>query len=325
MRTLHMSNSGDKDKLRFIPHTIICDKNKIFEKYELANVIGKGSFGTVFEAKNIAENSKCAIKIIKKISSHNIESEVNILKSISHTNLIRLDEVFETKKEFYLVTELCEAGDLAKWLKRHRKLSESDARLIMRKIIDAITYLHKNNIVHRDIKLENILIKKQCFDASELDIKISDFGLSIHRIVATTDSMLDDYCGTPLYMAPEVINQQPYSQFCDVWSLGIILYIMLTDCKPFKAERTSKLYEEIRVGKIDTASPEYLKLSEEAKDCLSQMFQVDPAHRITSSELMTHPWIMDKKLIEMPDSYKSARLLMSEMLKEQDNLINSKT
>lgn len=147
------------------------------------------------------------------------ENEVNIMKSVTHKNLIRLEEVFETKKvifkiktfndyfkkkktlqKLFLITELCVAGELAKWLKKQRQIDEIHGRNIMRQIVDAISYLHKHDIVHRDLKLENILIKEFDSDSENFLIKITDFGLSSQRDSVGTESMFEDYCGTPLYM-----------------------------------------------------------------------------------------------------------------------------
>ncbi len=127
----------------------------------------------------------------------------------------------------YLVTELCHHGELAKWIKsKGGPVSEKESKKIMKHIVDAIYYLHKRDIVHRDLKLENILIKDINLINGECYIKITDFGLSSQRETVGTESMFDDYCGTPLYMAPEIIENHPYSQLCDVWALGIIMYIL---------------------------------------------------------------------------------------------------
>lgn len=192
----------------------------------------------------------------------------------------------------------------------------------MRQIVDAISYLHKNDIVHRDLKLENILLKE--FDPSQgiYYIKVTDFGLSSQRATAGTESMFEDYCGTPLYMAPEIIENLPYSQLCDVWALGIIMFILLTSHSPFSNDSESKLRDQIKRAEIDTFSKYYVKLSPEAKHCLERMIKVNPAHRITSSELVEHPWLQDKKLDEMPEA-KNVLELMAEMLQEQDNHQNN--
>lgn len=310
--------------VRQIPHSRIEDEDFIYKKYELGKKLGQGSFGVVYEIKNKETDEKFAIKIINKEkggnkTTINFENEVNIMKSVTHKNLIRLEEVFETKKKLYLITELCEAGELSKWIKKQKPIHEDLARLIMRQIVEAIHYLHKHDIVHRDLKLENILIKEYDTESDNFLIKVTDFGLSSQRDSVGTESMFEDYCGTPLYMAPEIIDNNPYSQLCDVWALGIIMFFILTSHSPFTAENESKLREQIRNAEVNTNSPSYISLSPEAKDCLTRMIKVNPAHRITSSELFNQAWFLNKKLNEIETS-KNVLELMKEFREEQENL-----
>ncbi|RNA10236.1 serine threonine- kinase 33-like [Brachionus plicatilis] len=317
------SNFRANGLARNVAHSRIEDEETIYKKYELGQKLGQGSFGVVYEIRNKETDEKFAIKIITKEKTGktaiSFENEVNIMKSVTHKNLIKLEEVFETKKKLYLITELCEAGELAKWLKKQKPIKEDHARIIMRQIVEAISYLHKNDIVHRDLKLENILIKEFDADSENFLIKITDFGLSSQRDSVGTESMFEDYCGTPLYMAPEIIDNNPYSQLCDVWALGIIMFFILTSHSPFSAENESKLREQIRNAEINTSLSSYIYLSPEAKDCLSRMIKVNPAHRITSSELFSHAWFMNKKLNEM-ESSKNVLELMKEFREEQENL-----
>lgn len=319
---LASNSSSNTNSIRQIPHHRIDEEETIYKKYELGRKLGQGSFGVVYEIKNRDNDQKFAIKMINKEKAGkaviSFENEVCIMKSVTHPNLIKLEEVYESKKKLYIITELCEAGELAKWLKKNGPMKEDKSKIIMRKIVDAISYLHKNEIVHRDLKLENILIKDSVDDVEYLDIKITDFGLSSQRQSLGTDSMFEEYCGTPLYMAPEIIDNFPYSQLCDVWALGIIMFIILTSQLPFTADTENKLREQIRKAEINTNTPIYMKLSPEAKDCLSRMFKVNPAYRITSRELFSHPWFLDKKMSEVPEQQKNVLELMSEMLKEQE-------
>lgn len=316
------ANSKSKTN-RDIAHSRIDDEEIIYKKYELGRKLGQGSFGVVYELKNRDTNHKFAIKIINKEkggkSSITFENEVLIMKSVTHQNLIKLEEVFETKKKLYLITELCEAGELGKWIKKQGPIPEMQSKIIMRQIVDAISYLHKNDIVHRDLKLENILIKEFGADSNSDNflIKVTDFGLSNKRDTVGTDSMFEEYCGTPLYMAPEIIDNFPYSQLCDVWALGIIMFFLLTSHSPFTADSESKLRDQIRKAEIDVHSNSYARLSPEAKDCIERMIKINPAFRITSNELQTHPWFLDKKLHEINN--KNVLELMSEMLHEQEN------
>lgn len=328
MFKLGNSSSSNFKSNRQIPHSRIDDEEQIYKKYELGRKLGQGSFGVVFELKNRETDQKFAMKIINKEKAGckyaiTFENEVLIMKSVTHQNLIRLEEVFESKKKLYLITELCEVGELAKWIKKQGPIPENDSKQIMRQIVDAISYLHKHDIVHRDLKLENILIKEFDPNTEIFFIKVTDFGLSSQRETAGTESMFEDYCGTPLYMAPEIIDNYPYSQLCDVWALGIIMFFLLTSHSPFSAETESRLKDQIRKAEINTQSLSYTGLSPEAKDCLSRMIKVNPAHRITSSELIDHPWFRDKKLDEMPDQQKNVLELMTDFLQEQENYKSS--
>jgi serine/threonine protein kinase len=213
---------------------------------------------------------------------------------------------------------LCEAGELSKWIKKRRSVNENHSRIIMKQIVDAIAYLHKQDIVHRDLKLENILLKEYDEEENLFCIRITDFGLSTQRETSGTDSMFDDFCGTPMYMAPEIIENYPYSQLCDVWALGIIMFILLTGQSPFTADNDVKLREQIRHADINRSLKSYNVLSPEAKDCIERMLKVNPARRITSSELSQHPWFLNKTLQEMQDKTKNVLELMAEMLHEQE-------
>lgn len=324
----HRNNRSNSNiNNRQISHKKIDDEDIIYKKYEIGRKLGQGSFGVVYEIANKDTDERFAIKIINKDKvgggkhAVSFENEVFIMKSVIHPNLIRLEEVFESKKKLYLITELCEAGELSKIIKKQGPIPENISKLIMRQIVDAISYLHKNDIVHRDLKLENILLKEFDPEQDIYYIKITDFGLSSQRSTAGTDSMFEDYCGTPLYMAPEIIENLPYSQLCDVWALGIIMFILLTSHSPFSSD-SNQLREQIKRADIDTFSKYYIRLSPEAKHCLQRMIKVNPAHRITSSELFEHPWFLNKKLDEMPET-KNVLELMTEMLKEQDNYTNN--
>lgn len=324
----HNNRSSSNLNYKPISHKKIDDEDIIYKKYEIGRKLGQGSFGVVYEIDNKETNEKFAIKIINKEKvgggKYNVsfENEVFIMKSVIHPNLIKLEEVFESKKKLYLITELCEAGELAKWIKKQGPIPEHISKIIMRQIVDAISYLHKNDIVHRDLKLENILLKEFDPSTDNYYIKVTDFGLSSQRETAGTESMFEDYCGTPLYMAPEIIENLPYSQLCDVWALGIIMFILLTSHSPFTSKTESDLREQIKRAEIDIFSKDYVRLSPEAKHCLQRMIKVNPAHRITSSELFEHPWFLDKKLDEMPET-KNVLELMTEMLQEQDSYENN--
>lgn len=280
---------------RTIRHTRIEDERQIEDIYEFGNVLGKGSFGVVTEATNKTTGEKWAIKAVNKEKAGTsavklLEREVLIMKKINHEHLVHLEEIYETSKRMYLVMELCDAGGIEKLLEQKKRFSEKETWTVIKQLAHAVAYLHDSDIVHRDLKLENILLSHPV--ANELlNIKLTDFGLSYVRGGVGSDSMMQSVCGTPIYMAPEVITDLGYSQQCDIWSLGVIMYTLLTGRPPFVAETEEKLYELIKKGEVGFSDPCWQTCPESAKNLLLGMLKVDPAHRRTAKEILNHPWI----------------------------------
>ncbi|KAJ8271490.1 hypothetical protein COCON_G00103490 [Conger conger] len=283
---------------RKVPHTRMEDEAAIQQVYTFGKKLGQGSFGVVYEATHIETQKKWAIKKVnrEKAGSHGVkllEREVSILKRVNHGHIIHLEEVFETPKKMYMVTELCEGGELKEILKKKRNFTEEEVRHIIHGLAEATVYLHRKDIVHRDLKLENILVKGSQ-DGEEnglLHIKITDFGLSVQKGGVGNKSMMQATCGTPIYMAPEVIDGHEYSQQCDVWSIGVIMYTLLGGEPPFLSKADDRLFDIIRKGELNFSSPVWDSISDGAKNVLRCLLKVDPAHRITASELLDNPWI----------------------------------
>uniref|UniRef100_A0A8C5QWQ1 Serine/threonine kinase 33 n=1 Tax=Leptobrachium leishanense TaxID=445787 RepID=A0A8C5QWQ1_9ANUR len=282
-----------------ISHRRMDDEAAIQQIYGFGPRLGQGSFGVVIEATHRNTGNKWAIKKVnrKKAGSSAVkmlEREVSILKIVKHENIIHLEEVFETPERMYLVMELCESGELREILRQKQRFTEPETRHIIHCLASAVSYLHKNDIVHRDLKLENILVKS---DESEdpnvmlLNIKVTDFGLAEQRGGVGSENMLQATCGTPMYMAPEVINDHYYTQQCDVWSAGVIMYMLLSGEPPFKAKSEEKLFEQIRKGEMNFSADVWQSVSEAARDVLQRLLNVDPAHRMTARELLDHPWL----------------------------------
>uniref|UniRef100_A0A8B9Q1I9 Serine/threonine kinase 33 n=1 Tax=Apteryx owenii TaxID=8824 RepID=A0A8B9Q1I9_APTOW len=195
----------------------------------------------------------------------------------------------------YLVMELCEDGELKKILHSKGHFTENETRHIIQSLASAIAYLHKKEylhyIVHRDLKLENILVKSSDIDEAnemKLNIKVTDFGLAVQK---AGGSVFQSICGTPIYMAPEVISAHDYSQQCDIWSIGVIMYMLLCGEPPFIASLEEKLFELIRKGDLCFKNTVWETVSEAAKQVLRLLLRVDPAHRITANELLDNQWI----------------------------------
>ncbi|XP_041916710.1 serine/threonine-protein kinase 33 isoform X2 [Alosa sapidissima] len=283
---------------RKVPHTRMEDEIDIQQIYSFGRKLGQGSFGVVCEATHKETQKKWAIKKVNKEKAGSsgvklLEREVSILKRVNHEHIIHLEEVFETPKRMYLVTELCEGGELKELLQKRQRFKEEDARHIISSLAQAIVYLHKKDIVHRDLKLENILVKSYHHgdDNNTVNIKVTDFGLSVQKGGVGSENMLQATCGTPIYMAPEVINGHEYSQQCDVWSIGVIMYLLLSGEPPFMSSLEERLFELIKKGELTFSTPVWDSISDAAKKVVCCLLKVDPAHRITANELLDNPWI----------------------------------
>ncbi|KAK1798548.1 hypothetical protein P4O66_006658 [Electrophorus voltai] len=323
-------NSAEKK----VPHTRMEDEAEIQQIYSFGRKLGQGNFGVVCEATHIKTQKKWAIKKVNKEKAGRsavklLEREVKILKRVNHAHIIQLEEVFETPQRMYLVIELCEGGELKRLLQNNKRFSEEETRLIIRNLAEATVYLHKQDIVHRDLKLENILVKnyRQGENEGMVNIKVTDFGLSVQKGGVGSENMLQATCGTPIYMAdvtliafqkrelslqasditqdgaslttdprlcppaPEVIDGHEYSQQCDVWSIGVIMYMLLCGEPPFMSSSEDHLFEMIKKGELNFSGPAWSSVSDAAKRVLRCLLKVDPAHRITASELLDIPWL----------------------------------
>lgn len=328
---------GSATNSRTIPHTRIEDERQIEDIYEFGEVLGSGSFGVVNEATNKATGCSWAIKAVNKEKAGTsavklLEREVLIMKKIDHEHLIHLEEIYETSKRMYLVMELCDAGGIQKLLEKKTRFSEKETWTVINQLAHAVAYLHDCDIVHRDLKLENILLG-QPVGNELLNIKLTDFGLSYVKGGVGSDSMMQSVCGTPMYMAPEVIDDLGYSQQCDIWSIGVIMYTLLTGRPPFRAETEEKLYELIKKGEVDFSDPCWETCHESAKNLLLGMLKVNPAYRRTAQEILNHPWITGdseaserSNVLELMKKYREEQLREgseSQEDQETNNNINS--
>ncbi|XP_028623948.1 serine/threonine-protein kinase 33 [Grammomys surdaster] len=304
-----------------VPHIRMDNGSDIEEFYTFGRILGQGSFGMVIEAIDKETGAKWAIKKVNKEKAGSsavklLEREVNILKTVKHQHIIHLEQVFETPQKMYLVMELCEDGELKEVLDQKGHFSENETRLIIQSLASAIAYLHNKDIVHRDLKLENIMVKSSFIDDNNemnLNIKVTDFGLAVQKHGSRSEGMMQTTCGTPIYMAPEVINAHDYSQQCDIWSIGVIMYILLCGKPPFMANSEEKLFELIKKGELQFEDPVWDSVSDSAKNALKQLMKVDPAHRITAKELLDNQWLTGNTL----SSARPTNVL--EMMKEWKN------
>jgi len=264
----------------------------IEERYELKKVIGRGAFSVVKEGIRKASGKKYAIKCIsKKLIDKKelslLEREIDIMKKLQHPNIIQLMEVIDTSDTLYLVLEFASGGELFDAIVNKGSYSEADAAKIIRQILEAIQYVHKNGIAHRDLKPENLLLL-QSENGDEI-IKIADFGLSKDF----GEEQLQTSCGTPDYVAPEVLMGEPYDMAVDIWSIGVISYVLLCGFPPFYGETQKELFENIMSGTYDFPDPEWTDVSDQAKSFIKSILVTDPEKRTTAEQCLNDEWIKE--------------------------------
>jgi calcium-dependent protein kinase len=271
---------------------VLQQKGNPSEKYIRGKKIGSGTFGSVYESKNIIFNSKVAMKVIQKdyyMDNELIKNEIDILKKLSHPNIVRIYEFFETKNCFYLVNEFCPEGELYNYI-NNSKLNEQQLSVIFYQVFSGLNYLHQNNIIHRDFKPENILISKKerdlLSDEEYFWIKIIDFGTAK---IFKNDQNEDSVVGSPYYIAPEVLNKD-YNEKCDTWSIGVILYMFLVGKPPFNGANNYEIINSIKTKNYDENNPKLLTHSEEVRDLISHLLEKDTNKRFSAKEALNHKW-----------------------------------
>uniref|UniRef100_A0A8K9VBM6 Calcium/calmodulin-dependent protein kinase 1Da n=1 Tax=Oncorhynchus mykiss TaxID=8022 RepID=A0A8K9VBM6_ONCMY len=262
------------------------DIKKIFE---LKEILGTGAFSEVVLAQERSTGKMFAVKCIPKKAlkgkESSIENEINVLRKIKHENIVALEDIYESSNHLYLIMQLVSGGELFDRIVEKGFYTEKDASTLIRQVLDAVDYLHKLGIVHRDLKPENLLYFNP---QDESKIMISDFGLS--KMEGSGDVM-STACGTPGYVAPEVLAQKPYSKAVDCWSIGVIAYILLCGYPPFYDENDSKLFEQILKADYEFDAPYWDDISDSAKDFIGSLMEKDPAKRFTCDQALRHPWI----------------------------------
>lgn len=265
-------------------------KTLLAQKYQLGETLGTGAFSEVKIAREINTGRKFAVKIIDKMKCRGkenmIETEVRILTKVKHENIIQLYEMFDLDNKIYLVMELITGGELFDEIVNRGKYTEADAAKIIHKILCAIDYLHNMGIAHRDLKPENLLLSDKSPNGK---IMISDFGLS--KIFSDVEVM-KTACGTPGYVAPEVLKRQGYGKEIDLWSLGVITYILLCGYPPFYDQNNVELFKLIMAGRYTFDRPWWDNISETAKDFIRHLLVLDPRARYTAQQALKHPFIV---------------------------------
>ena len=260
---------------------------KVVGNYKLLRTLGEGAFSKVKRAVNMKTNKQYAIKVIDraKIVENNLEKqlerEINIMSQMNHPGLIRLHEIMKSDRNYYLVLDLAEGGELFNKLAQDGPLPENTARKYFQQLIDALEYMHSKGAIHRDLKPENLLLD------ADGNLKIADFGLSI--MAQSETQLLKTRCGTPNYVAPCIFSADGYAgPPADIWSAGLILYVMLCAALPFDAPTIPELARQIMNVQITYPS----SIPPLAKDLLTKIIVADPARRYTIKQIKEHPWFI---------------------------------
>ena len=263
-------------------------KGKLLDSYEVLTQLGKGGYGKVYKVKNIKTGEIRACKHLSKQNVKNLEKfrrEIEILKKMDHPNIIKLYEVYESERSLYLVMELCNGGEIFDRIIEHiqnkKMYSEKDSAKIFEQVMSCIQYCHNKNICHRDLKPENLLYLNAGSEENNR-IKVIDFGLS------QACDRLKTKVGTAYYVSPEILSGN-YTQLCDIWSAGVILYILLSGDPPFNGPNDNYIYTKISQMKFSFPENKWKNISNDAKDLICHML-VPESERYTAEQVLAHPW-----------------------------------
>ncbi|KAJ9167472.1 hypothetical protein P3X46_022123 [Hevea brasiliensis] len=261
-------------------------ENALFGKYELGKLLGCGAFAKVYHARNLRTGQSVAIKIInkKKIANptlmSNIKREISIMRRLNHPHIVKLYEVLASKTKIYFVMEFVKGGELFAKVAKGR-FSEDLSRKYFQQLISAVGYCHARGVFHRDLKPENLLLDENG------NLKVSDFGLSAVTDQIPPDGLLHTLCGTPAYVAPEILAKKGYDGAkVDVWSCGVILFVLTAGYLPFNDPNLMVMYKKIYKGEF--RCPRWM--SQDLKRLLSRLLDTNPQTRITVDEILRDPW-----------------------------------
>lgn len=253
--------------------------------------LGTGAFGTVRKATNRKTGQYIALKTIKRSAIPNIsafQNEVNINLGLDHPNVVKLYETFEDAQNVYLALEMCVGGDLFDAIIDVGHFTERDASRLMYQLLHAVFYMHAQHIAHRDLKPENFLLKEKGVPLASNTLKIIDFGIAKKFRPGKSD--LKTRAGTAYYVAPEVMHGR-YTEKCDIWSCGVIMYILLSGAPPFAGDDDDEIMHNAARGVLDFNMPEFRRVSGEAKKLMRSLCMLNPVSRYSAEEAVRHPWI----------------------------------
>lgn len=298
-------------------------EKSIKDYYAFVRTLGEGHFGMVLLAKDRRTREKFAVKVIKKQHAAEIRSmtliqrELAILRLVSHPNIVRLYDLFDTEDKLYFVLEYMHGGALYQVLSTEEThFTEERASLIIKDILHGLIYLHAKGIVHRDVKPENILTTAPRWPFQS---KLADFGLS--NFLGNADALVSKV-GTPYFCAREVVTNETYGTKADLWSLGVVAYEMLSGRKPFEGSHTKSVLYAILDGRWGFPAPEWNDISDEAKDFISSLICIDVTKRLSAEEALQHTWILNggrqQPIFSRINSSGARAPIMSDEIMEKD-------
>mmetsp|Transcript_19588 Transcript_19588/g.45554 ORF Transcript_19588/g.45554 Transcript_19588/m.45554 type:complete len:520 (+) Transcript_19588:208-1767(+) len=292
---------------------IVDNPGKVRDFYHVAKKrLGEGSFGKVSEATHKGTGAIRAIKTIAKAGIKDMRKfnrEIEIMKSLDHPNIIKLYETFQDAHNICLVMEVCKGGELFDRIVAAGNFSEVQAAVVMQQIFRSCYYMHENKVCHRDIKPENFLFASPSpIDSEDNLLKVIDFGLSCRF---TPGQRLTTKAGTACYIAPQCLKGD-YDESCDLWSIGVVMYVLLCGYPPFNGRDDASVLKKVKTGKYTFNPREWNQISEDAKELVRMLLQMDPTQRITAKQGLAHRWIKEKA----PNSNATVQLNVVENLKE---------
>ncbi|XP_060039911.1 serine/threonine-protein kinase H2, partial [Erinaceus europaeus] len=265
----------------------------LINRYDIKALIGTGNFSKVIRVEQKISKKPFAIKVMETRVREGREacaSELTVLRRVSHQYIVQLMEIFEAQDRVYMVMELATGGELFDRLMTQGPFTEQDAVRILQMVADGIRYLHALRITHRDLKPQNLLYYHP---GKESKILITDFGLA-HAGNRNGDWTMRTLCGTPHYIAPEILLRKPYTSAVDMWAFGVITYVLLTGLMPFDDENQTRLYRKILKGKYNYIGEPWPNISHLAKDFIDKLLILEASHRMSAGQVLDHPWVITK-------------------------------
>ena len=301
-------------KLKVTINALIEETNGLpTKKYKVISRLGDGSYGTVYLAMNLFTRTNVAMKKINKVKENEIDemeikNEIDILKKLDHPNIVKILEFYSTEKAYYIITDYCSCGELYNQIKH--QYTENQLAVLFYQLFSGLCYLHANNIVHRDLKLENILISEIERDKETNKnlfwIKIIDFGTA--KIFEKNKSE-KAVVGSSYYIAPEVL-QKHYNEKCDTWSAGVILYMLIVGRAPFDGRDDDEIIENISKGEFNSKHRKLVSASNEVQDLVKKLLEVDPVQRLSAAQALKHPWFTKFKAKSLYNNIEKEKIEM---------------